>query len=61
MHLRQVFVGLDVHLVNKPEVLVSRAHEKIDAGGRLTDEPTRKVVRDLLVSLDAWTRRLRGR
>lgn len=61
MHLRQVFVFLDVHPVNKPEVLVSRAHEKFDAEGRLTDEPTRKIVGELLVSLEAWTRRLRGR
>jgi chromate reductase len=61
MHLRQVFVFLDIHPLNKPEVLVSRAHEKFDAEGKLTDEPTRKGVHDLLVSLEAWTRRLRGR
>jgi chromate reductase len=61
MHLRQVFVFVDVHPINKPEVLVARAHEKFDADGKLTDEATRKHVRQLLESLVAWTRRLRGR
>jgi chromate reductase len=59
-HLRQVCVYLDMHPVNKPEVMVVKVHEKIDAEGRLTDEPTRKVIRDLLIALEAWTRRLKG-
>jgi chromate reductase len=58
-HLRQVCVFLDMHPLNKPEVFVARAHEKIDADGKLTDEPTRKILRDLLVALEAWTRRLK--
>jgi chromate reductase len=61
MHLRQVFVFVDVHPINKPEVLVARAHEKFDAEGRLTDEATRKHVRQLVEALVAWTRLLRGR
>jgi chromate reductase len=59
-HLRQVCVYLDMHPLNKPEVMVAKAHEKIDAEGKLTDEPTRKAIRDLLVALEAWTRRLKG-
>lgn len=61
MHLRQVLVFLDVHPLNKPEVLVARAHEKIDAEGRVTDERTREAIRSLLEALVGWTRRLRGR
>jgi len=41
-----------------PEVLVPRAADKFDAEGVLIDPVTRDEVRDLLVSLAAWTRRL---
>lgn len=58
-HLRQIAVFLDMHALNRPEVFVRTAAEKFDASGALTDEPTRKVVADLLVALLAWTRRLR--
>jgi chromate reductase len=58
MNLRQVCVFLNMIPVNKPEVLVGKAHEKIDAEGRLTDEMTRKFIGDLLVSLADLTRKL---
>ena len=57
-HLRQVFVFMNAHVVNKPEVFVGRVQEKIDAEGRLTDEPTLKQIAALVESLAAWTRRL---
>jgi chromate reductase, NAD(P)H dehydrogenase (quinone) len=41
-----------------PEVLVDFARDKFDADGNLTDDETMEEVRDLLVSLAAWTRRL---
>jgi chromate reductase len=59
-HLRQSCVYLNMHVLNKPEVMIAAAHTKFDTAGRLTDEPTRGFVRDLLVNLAAWTRRLRG-
>lgn len=57
-HLRQSCVFLDMHLVNKPEVMIAGAAGKFDAEGRLTDEPTRGFIRDLLAALAAWTLRL---
>lgn len=57
-HLRQVAVFLDMHPLNKPEVFVRSAQEKLDPSGRLTDEATRKVIGDQLVALATWTRRL---
>jgi chromate reductase len=57
-HLRQSCVFLNMHLVNKPEVMIAAAHTKFDAQGKLTDEPTRGVIRDLVVNLAAWTRRI---
>jgi chromate reductase len=58
-HLRQSCVFLNMHPLNRPEVMVSFAHEKIDTEGRLTDRQTGKFIADLLVSLVEWTRRLR--
>jgi chromate reductase len=44
-----------------PEVLVDLAGDKFDSDGNLTDPSTRQEVRDLLVALASWTRRLRAR
>jgi chromate reductase len=57
-HLRQVAVFTNMHVLNKPEVMVPRAHERFDASGNLTDDRTREAVRSLLVALAAWTLRL---
>jgi chromate reductase len=53
-HLRQCFVFLNVHTVNKPEVMVSFALEKI-VDGKLKDEKTRKYIAELIRSLIALT------
>lgn len=50
-HLRQTFVFLDMHPVNRPEVFVTFAPQKIDERGKLTDEQTRKFIGQLLVAL----------
>jgi chromate reductase len=57
-HLRQIFVFLDMHPINKPEAIVTFAGQKIDEQGKLTDETTRKVIKTLLEALVAWTKRL---
>ena len=57
-HLRQSLVFLNAHPLNRPEVMITRAAEKFDAEGNLTDAATLGFVRDLLVALAAWTRRL---
>jgi chromate reductase, NAD(P)H dehydrogenase (quinone) len=59
-HLRQMAVFLDMHPLNKPEVFVRTAQEKVDANGVLTDAATRKVIAEQLVALAAWTRKLKG-
>lgn len=41
-----------------PEVLVALAHDKFDDEGNLIDDETREEIRELLVALAAWTRRL---
>ena len=60
-HLRQICVFVNVLPVNRPEVMLSGAAKLFDADGRLNDEPTRKFIGDLLVSLEAWTRKLKDK
>ncbi len=60
-HLRQTALSLNMLPLNKPEVFVARAPEKFDASVTLTDETTRKVIKQQLVALAEWTRRLKGR
>ncbi len=37
LHLRQSFVAVNMHALNKPEVLIANAKDKFDAEGKLTD------------------------
>jgi chromate reductase len=57
-HLRQSFVYLDMYALNRPEVMVPFAQERIDMDGKLTDEETRQQIRKLLEALVQWTRKL---
>src|SRR5215467_10672651 len=59
--LRRCCVFLDMHPINKPEVLIGVAHTKFDAEGAFTDEAGRGFIRDLLVALEKWTRQLAPR
>jgi chromate reductase len=58
-HLRQMFVFLNMHPVNGPEVIVPFAQDKFDANGKLIDDNTKKFLTQLLQNLANWTRRLR--
>ncbi len=58
-HLRQIFVFLNGHVLNRPEVMVPFMHEKIDKEGKVTDEHSRARINELLIALVAWTRQLR--
>jgi chromate reductase len=58
-HLRQIFVFLDMYPVNRPEVFVNFAGQKIDEQGKLTDETARNIIKQLLEALVALSKRLR--
>jgi len=58
-HLRDGLAYTNGLVLPLPEVLVDFARDKFDEAGDLTDEETMGEVRDLLVALAAWTRRLR--
>lgn len=60
-HLRQTFVFLNMHPINRPEVMMPFSADKVDADGNLKDATTKALIKDLLENLVAWTVRLRGR
>lgn len=43
-HMRQMLVFSDTPVMNQPEVLIPRAHDRFDAEARLTDESTRALL-----------------
>lgn len=49
--LRPILACLDARVVENPQVHVSHAEQKVDAEGRLTDEPTREHLARLLAEL----------
>lgn len=60
-HLRQVMVFLDAMVMNKPEVFVALAGQRIDAdAGRLVDEDSRKFVAAHLEAFAAYIARYGG-
>jgi chromate reductase len=56
-HLRQSFVTLNMHAVERPEVLITFARDKFDDTGNLLDEKARKLIKQLLETLVDRARR----
>ena len=54
---RQTLAALNSPCLPQPQVLVSLVQKKLDADGRLTDEPTRAFIRTWLVEVERWMRR----
>jgi chromate reductase len=54
--LRQAFEFTNSYCMPQPEYLLFRAHEKIDAEGRLTDEASRAFLGKYLVAFADWVR-----
>jgi len=57
-HLRQMFVFLNMHAVNQPEVMISNAAKRFDEQGNLTDETSKKLIQQQLQELVRWTKLL---
>jgi chromate reductase len=56
-HLRQSFVFLNMHPLNRPEVMVSFVQEKIK-DGKIQDEKTKEKIHELVTALIDWTKKL---
>ncbi len=50
-HLRQICVCLNLIPVNKPEIFIAQANEKIDKNGNINDEVTKKMITDLVTEV----------
>jgi chromate reductase len=59
-HLRQVFVFLNMHPLNRPEVMIANASQRFDDKGNLTDEETKAHIQGLLAALVAWAKHHEG-
>ncbi|CBI35124.3 hypothetical protein VitviT2T_020235 [Vitis vinifera] len=62
-HLRQIGVYIDLHFINKPEFFLNafQPPAKFDAEGNLIDEDAKKRIKEVILSLQAFTRRLQGK
>jgi chromate reductase, NAD(P)H dehydrogenase (quinone) len=58
-HLRQSFVFLNMFPVNQPEVILASAADNVDGQGRLTNELTRTLIKQLIEGLVDWTNQLK--
>ncbi len=59
-HLRQSFVFLNMMAVTQPEVAIPTAQSKFDADGNLTDEMSKKLIKQLLENLVSLAKTLKG-
>ncbi|GMN55600.1 hypothetical protein TIFTF001_024716 [Ficus carica] len=60
-HLRQIGVFLDLHFINKPEFFLNafQSPAKFDTDGNLIDPATKEKLMQVLLSLHAFTSRLK--
>lgn len=56
--LRDTFVFLNIHPINKPEIMVGLAKEKFDDQNKLIDEKTKEFIKSLLAALGDWVEKL---
>jgi len=62
-HLRQIGVFLDLHFINKPEFSINafQPPAKFNNDGDLIDEDAKNRLKEVLLSLKAFTLRLQGK
>ncbi|XVF00236.1 hypothetical protein REPUB_Repub03eG0267500 [Reevesia pubescens] len=62
-HLRQIGIFLDLHFINKPEFYLNafQPPAKFDSDGNLIDPASKEKIKEVLLSLQAFTLRLQGK
>ncbi|XP_042481385.1 NADPH:quinone oxidoreductase-like [Macadamia integrifolia] len=62
-HLRQIGVYLDLHFINKPEFFLNafQPPQKFDSDGNLLDAEAKEKLKQVLLSLQAFTLKLNGK
>jgi chromate reductase len=61
MHVREVLAYNAAMVLQRPEVMVANVREAFDDDGRLMDEGAIRFLGEMLETLAAWTRHVRGR
>jgi chromate reductase, NAD(P)H dehydrogenase (quinone) len=56
-HLRHMCVSLNCFPLNNPQVYITESPKKFDAAGRLTDQPTRDLIRQFMAEFKSFTLR----
>jgi chromate reductase len=59
-HVRQVWVFLNMHPVNKSEVFANAFAGSFDADGNLTDAKITETIAEQMKALAAWTAKLKS-
>jgi chromate reductase, NAD(P)H dehydrogenase (quinone) len=59
--LRQTLIFLNAHPVNRPEIMLSQADKSIDENGKINNEDTRRLIKQLLDELVSWTKKIEGK
>ena len=59
--LRRCCVYLNAFVLNQPEVMVAKAHDRFDKGGKLTHQGSQRLVVEQLEALAAFVERVRPR
>lgn len=60
LHLRDIALHNNMHVLNTPQVYVIGVWNHFDAAGNFTDPALREQIAQLLTGLAQWTRRLQG-
>jgi len=47
-----------MHPINRPEVMLANANRNIDENGNVTNEVTLSLVKELLINLVEWTKKI---
>jgi len=56
-HFRQICVQVDIHLFNKPEILIPFGQDKFGQDGNMTDKHTEEKIKELVDALIVWTKK----
>ncbi|MCG6533598.1 MAG: NAD(P)H-dependent oxidoreductase [Syntrophales bacterium LBB04] len=58
-HLRQCFVWLNMHPLNKPEIMVPLAQDKVDQDGNIIDSKTKEKIAEMVTALAEWSKKFK--
>jgi len=58
-HLRQCFVWLNMYPLNKPEIMVPTAQDKVDEDGNIFDAKTKEKIAEMVIAIANWSKKFK--